>query len=246
MRLGTTEASAYLVSDDSDIADGRTIVWRKQKILGSPPKIVEADLYPPNPGVPCGLVSILAQCDDGVATITWTFRREFGVGVDSASGTAAGGADTTYELQGSTAQEPITSHPKYKDIYEKYAITERDGEPVFMEKDPDGKSAATGLSKDGVVISNISPLYGVRDYLAAQAVYRYTKYYATRGGIPEDLVRKVGKIDTPTGLNGLTPNRWLRVGASMRQMGDAFQVTISWMASQSDLPEGAWKKEIYG
>jgi hypothetical protein len=30
----------------------------------------------------------------------------------------------------------------------------------------------------------------------------------------------------------------------MRQMGDAFQVTISWMASQSD--KNLWKSEIYG
>jgi hypothetical protein len=52
------------------------------------------------------------------------------------------------------------------------------------------------------------------------------------------LVSKVGKIDEPIGLsnNGLT-GRWLRVGASIRQMGDAFQVTISWLASQSDQPE---------
>lgn len=232
MRLGT-EAGAYMISDDADLANGRTIAWRKQKVMPTNMKLVEADLNPPDPGVPCGLVSISVQCEGGVADIVWTFRSEWGY--------------PTYELQGSTSQEPITSHRKYEQLYEKYAVTERGGEPVWMEKDPDGTSGTTGLSKDGTVVSNISPLYGVRDYLAAAAVYRYTKYYQTRGDIPQDLVSKVGKIDTPTDLaNPGVSGRWLRVGANIRQTGDAFQVTISWMASQSELPEGLWKSEIYG
>jgi hypothetical protein len=240
MRLSGVDAPAYLVSDEMDIDNGRTIVWRKQKVLRANVKIGASDLQPPNPGVPCGLVSVNVQCDDGVADITWTFRAEF-VGGGGGSQTA----QTTYELQGSTSQEPITSHPKYEDLYAKYAVTERDGEPVWMEKDPDGTSQGTALSKDGVVISNISPLYGVRDYLAAQGVYRRTEYYTSRGSIPADLVSKVGKIDEPVGLaNNGAAGRWLRVGASIRQMGDAFQVTISWMASQSD--RNLWKSEIYG
>jgi len=241
MRLSGTDAPAYLVSDEMDIDNGRTIVWRKQKVLGANVKVGSSDLQPPNPGAPCGLASINVQCDGGVADITWTFRAEF------SEGEPPQGARTTYELQGSTSQEPITSHPKYDQLYAKYAVTERNGEPVWMEKDPDGTSQGTGFSKDGTVVSGISPLYGVRDYLAAQGVYRYTRYYASRGGIPGDLVSKVGKIDEPVGLsNNGVAGRWLRVGASIRQMGDAFQVTISWMASQSDRPEGLWKKEIYG
>jgi len=244
MRLSGTEPLAYLVSDDSDIDNGRTIVWRKQKVLVSGAKITAADLTPPNPLVPCGLASVSVQCDGGVADITWTFRAEFSQGDQKGPNNDA---TTTYELQGSTSQEPITSHPKYDELYTKYAITERSGEPVWMEKDPDGTSQGTGLSKDGVVVSNISPLYGVRDYLAAQGVYRYTKFYTSRGAIPTDLVSKVGKIDEPVGLsNNGTAGRWMRAGASIRQMGDAFQVTISWMASQSDQPQGLWKKEIYG
>lgn len=245
MRLSGADASAsapaYLLSDDAYIDSGRTIVWRKQKVLGASGKVAVSDLQPPNPGVPCGLAAINVQCDDGVADITWTFRAEFSDGEDPQN------PRTTYELQGSTSQEPITSHPKYDQLYAKYAITERNGEPLWIEKDPDGKSQTTGLTRDGVVVSGISPLYGVRDYLAAQGVYRYTKFYTSRGAIPADLVSKVGKIDEPIGLtnNGVT-GRWLRVGASIRQMGDAFQVTISWLASQSDQPEGLWKKEIYG
>jgi hypothetical protein len=244
VRLSGTDTPAYLVSDDSDIDNGRTIVWRKYKVLvanNGVVKVTAADLAPPDPLVPCGLASINVQCDDGVAEITWTFRAEFGGG----GGLPQGAPQTTYELQGSTAQEPITSHPKYKDLYEKYAITERDGEPVWMEKDPDATSQTTGLSTSGDAISGVSPLYGVRDYIAAQAVYRYTRYYTSRGGIPSDLAKKVGKIDTPTGLSDAgTTGRWLRCGVSMRQMGDAFQVTISWMASQSD--KNLWKAEIYG
>jgi hypothetical protein len=242
LRLSGTDTPAYLVSDDSDLDNGRTIVWRKYKVLtANQIKIAAADLNPPTPNAPCGLVSINVQCDGGVAEITWTFRAEW----DASGGTGGTGgtAPNIYELQGSTSQEPITSHPKYEDLYGKYAITERNGEPVWMEKDPDGASSSGGLGTSGVA-APVSPLYGVRDYLAAQAVYRFTKYYNSRGAIPADLVSKVGKIDTPEGLTsaGVT-GRWLRVGASMRQMGDAFQVTISWMASQSD--KNLWKSEIY-
>jgi hypothetical protein len=233
MRLSGVDTPAYLISDDADIDNGRTIVWRKYKVLEQGnTKVVESDLMPPDPGAPCGLVSINVQCSDGVAEIVWTFRSEWGQPV--------------YDLQGSTSQEPITSHPRYKDLYEKYAITERNGEPVWMEKDPDGTSQATGLSTSGDVVSGISPLYGVRDYLAAQAVYRYTQFYTDRASIPQDLVSKVGKIDIPTNLQNPGPTgRWLRCGASIRQVGDAFQVTISWMCSQSSRPEGLWKSEIY-
>ena len=249
MQLSTVkETEPYLYSDDSDIYNGRTIVWKKIKVLakegGSFEKVTSGDLNKvPAPGAPCGLVGINVQCEDGVAEITWTFRAEWADG--GSSGTE--GSTKIYDLQGSTSQEPITSHPRYKEIYEKYAITERDGEPVWMEKDPDNKSGTTGLSSAGETVTNMSPLYGVKDYLAANAVYRLTKYYKGRGQIPALLIKKVGKIDTPEGLTDPGPaGRWLRSGVSMRQMGDAFQVTISWMASQSSKPEGLWKKEIYG
>ena len=248
MQLSTVkETQAYLYSDDSDIYNGRTIVWKKIKVLakggGGFEKVTQKDLQNvPDPGVACGLQGVSVQCDDGVAEITWTFRAEWVEG----SSSGAGGSTKIYDLQGSTSQEPITSHPKYKEIYEKYAITERDGEPVWMEKDPDNQSNTTGLSSSGQTITNMSPLYGVKDYLAANAVYRLTKYYKGRGQIPGNLVSKVGKIDTPLELVDPGPaGRWLRSGVSLRQMGDAFQVTISWMASQSAKPEGLWKKEIY-
>ena len=242
VRLSGTDTPAYLVSDDSDIDNGRTIVWRKYKVLAASGVVTAADLAPPNPVTPCGLVSISVQCDGGVAEITWTFRAEWSASANGAGTTQT--APNIYELQGSTSQEPITSHPKYENLYGKYAITERNGEPVWMEKDPDGASSSGGLGTSGVA-APVSPLYGVRDYIAAQSVYRFTKYYTTRGAIPVDLVSKVGKIDTPEGLsNAGAAGRWLRVGASMRQMGDAFQVTISWMASQSD--KNLWKNEIYG
>lgn len=227
-----------MISDEMDIENGRTIVWRNYVVMSSGP-FSYSHLSPPDPGVPCGLTSVNVSCSDGVAEITWTFRAEFADPQQTQQNERP-----QYELQGSTSQEPIAAHPKYPDLYNKYARSQKDGEPVWREKDPDNNSGTTGLSDGGQIISNISPMYGVRDYLQAQGVYRLTKYYTSRGAIPADLVSKVGKIDVPEKLSspGVT-GKWLRCGASIRQMGDAFQVTISWMASK----DGAlWKQEIYG
>lgn len=227
----------YMVSDEMDIENGRTIVWKNYVVMSSE-SFSSSHLSPPDPGAPCGLTSVNVSFSDGVAEITWTFRSEFQEHEDDRD------LRPQYELQASTSQEPIAAHPKYPDLYNKYARSQKDGEPVWREKDPDNNSGTTGLSNEGQVIQNISPMYGVRDYLQAQSVYRLTKYYTSRGAIPSDLVSRVGKIDVPEKLS--SPGRfgkWLRCGASLRQMGDSFQVTISWMASK----DGAlWKREIYG
>jgi hypothetical protein len=246
MQLTAAAAPApYLVSKESSLKNGTTAIWQQTKLLKDG-KLALADMAAPDPGFPCGLVSVQVDCSDGVAAIQWTFRAEF----DSSGGGGNNGNATAdvYELQGSTSQTPITSHPKYEQLYNKYARTERDGEPVWVENDPDGNSGTVGLSSSGGLVSNMSPLYGVKDYAAAQSVYQYTKYYKTRSEIPADLVSKVGKIDAaPEGLSSPgVSGRWLCSGATIRQMGDAFQVTKSWMASQSSKPEGLWKKEIYG
>jgi hypothetical protein len=233
-----------LVSDQNDIREGRTIVLEKRKPMLTG-KLSAADLNPPS-GYRGGLVSIDVQCSDGVAVIRWTYRTQYSAGRQNRDG---GGEreQEIYELDGSTSQEPITSHPKYSQLVSQYASGERDGEPVWFEKDPDGASQTTGLSSGGNAVSKISPLYGVKDFLMANAVYRRTKYYSDRGSIPNTLVSKIGKIDEPAGLSeGAPVGRFLRVGAEMRQMGDSFQVTEQWMASQSDKPEGLWKSELYG
>ncbi|NBQ47245.1 MAG: hypothetical protein EBU33_02160 [Sphingobacteriia bacterium] len=236
MRLAQRDVPAYQVSWETDLENGTTAVWKKYKVMDTE-RIELADMQAPNPGFPCGLTSVQVACNDGIAEITWTFRAEF-----------TDDSRSVYELQGSTSQTPITSHPKYQMLHDKYARGERDGEPVWVENDPDGNSGLTGLSSAGAVVSNMSPLYGVTEYLAASSVYNYTKFYTSRSSIPQDLVSRVGKIDAaPTGLGSPGPaGRWLRSGATVRQMGDAFQVTISWMSSQSSAPNGLWKTELYG
>lgn len=207
-------------------------------------KLSASALNPPNPGIACGLDSVNVSVDGGVAEITWTFRTKF----DDEGGAGGGssgnnGTKNEYELAGSTSQEPITSHPKYEQLYNRYAYGEKDGEPLWLLKDPDGQGASTGLSTGGG--QQLSPLYGVTDYLAANAVYKEVEYFRGRGSIPGDLISKCGKIDDPPSLkNSGKPGRWLRCGASIRQMGDSYQVTTMWMASQSD--QNLWKSEIYG
>jgi hypothetical protein len=241
MRLSGKDVPAYQVSWESDLENGTTAVWKKYTVMKDG-RITLEDMRSPNPGFACGLTSVRVSCNDGIAEITWTFRSEFD------KGEGEGDRQDVYELQSSTSQTPITSHPKYQQLYEKYARREADGEPVWVENDPDNNSGLTGLSSGGSVISNISPLYGVKEYLAAHSVYNYTTYYTSRSSIPSDLVSNVGKIDpAPTGLGSPgRAGRWLCSGATIRQMGDAFQVTVSWMSSQSGDETGLWKKELYG
>ena len=238
-RLKGVDSAPYRVADINNLYDGRTIVWRRQVVLRGP--LPASALNPPSPGVPCGLDSVNVSVDGGVAEITWTFRTQFDSG--SSGGSGGGGNQNEYELAGSTSQEPITSHPKYEQLYNKYAYGEKDGEPLWLLKDPDGGAGSTGLSTGGG--TELSPLFGVKDYLAANAVYKEVKYYRGRSSIPGDIISRCGKIDDPPSLGGSGRlGRWLRCGASIRQMGDSFQVTTMWMASQSS--KNLWKAEIYG
>ena len=189
------------------------------------------DLTPPREQG--GLDSINVSVDDGVADITWTFRSQHEGG---------GSQKDEFELSGSVSQEPITSHPKYEMLFDKYAYAEEDGEPQWFEKDPE-VSSGNGLTREKEK-STLSPLYGVRDYMAANSVYKEIKYYRGRASVPADLISKCGKIDDPSSLRGSKPGRWLRCGAGVRQMGDSYQVTTMWMASQSE--SNLWKPEIYG
>lgn len=233
----------YRVSDVNHLNEGRTIVWRQQVLMPEKGALSMAALNPPNPGVPCGIDSINVQVEGGVAEITWTFRTQFDANEGGGSPGPNGKPQNEYELSGSTSQEPITSHPKYEQLFNRYAKGEKDGEPEWLLKDPDGQGASTGLSTGGGQM--LSPLYGVRDYLAANAVYKEVAYYRGRNSIPPDLVSKCGKIDDPPSLKASgSLGRWLRCGASIRQMGDAYQVTTMWMASQS--ATNLWKAEIYG
>ena len=246
MRLAGKDVPAYQVSWESDLENGTTAVWKKYKVM-SEGRITSEDMRSPNPGFACGLSSVRVSCDDGIAEIIWTFRSEFNKDGDDKDD-QQDDQQNVYELQSSTSQTPITSHPKYQQLYEKYARGERDEGPVWVENDPDNNSGLTGLSSGGSVVSNMSPLYGVKEYLAAHSVYNYTTYYTSRSSIPSDLVSNVGKIDpAPTGLGSPgRSGRWLCSGATIRQMGDAFQVTVSWMSSQSGDETGLWKKELYG
>jgi hypothetical protein len=240
-RLTNVDSRAYIVSDISNLYDGRTITMRKQSVIPESGIFSLTEMSPPDPGIACGLDSINVSVDGGVAEITWTFRTQHDEG--DGGGGAGDLKQPEYELTCSTSQEPITSHPKYEQLYNKYALGEENGEPVWMTNDPDQQSGSSGLSTSGGNV--LSPLYGVRDYLAANGVYKETKYYRGRGSVPNDLISKCGKIEDPPSLsNSGVQGRWLRCGAQIRQMGDSYQVTIMWMASQSE--KNLWKKEIYG
>jgi hypothetical protein len=233
----------YVVKDVSNLYDGRTIVMKQLVPTDGSGAIGLSQLAPPDPGVPCGIDSINVSVEDGVAAIEWTFRTQFDDPSGGGGGGAGGGTSPVYELEGSTSQEPITSHPNYADLFNKYNGKEQDGSVVWAMKDPDGGAGATGLASGGG--EALSPMYGVTDYMAANAVYKVTEYYRTIGAIPGDLVSMCGKINDAEGLDASgVAGRWLRSGASVRQMGDSFQVTKMWMASQSE--KNLWKSEIYG
>jgi hypothetical protein len=242
-RITTIDPAPVRISDVSNLYEGRTIVYRQQVPMPAGQLSMQA-LSAMN--VNAGLDSIEVNAEDGVATIIWTYRTEFDSGGGGGGGgPSTGGQSKEYELTGSVSQEPITSHPKYQKLYDTYAYNEEDGLPLWYENDPiGGSSSGNGFSK-GKQDSEISPMYGVKDYLAANAVYKEVEYYKGKSGIPGGLVSQCGKIDTPgsLGANG-KPGRWLRCGGTVRQMGDSYQVSTMWMASQSET--NLWKPEIYG
>lgn len=149
----------------------------------------------------------------------------------------------TYELEGSTSEDPIESHPDFEALVKKYpAIFDEDGRFLgFARRFATNQTQAqtNELKNDG----RKNPLYGVQAYLVGGCIWRRT-YLAQ--SFPAGLLRNLGKIDTPKGSGFMQPpelpgrRNWIKIRAAARWRG-VWEIVEEWLLSG---PNG-WIPEIY-
>jgi len=149
-------------------------------------------------------------------------------GKKSGGGSSANGSDETFELEDSTAEQPIDTHPDFEAISKKYKWNDTKKE---FEKN---------ISVDGK--SRINPLYATTSYLDINAVWRKTY---TSDSFPHGLLRSVGCIDQPSGRISppdLPDGRdWLKRSLKASWRGNVWAITEEWLGAG----RYKWNRDIY-
>jgi hypothetical protein len=231
----TGASSAYerrIVSDSNDVAQGRTIVVEQLKPGGIQGGSITGP--PPDPGAPCGLVSIEAlNAGNGMSKYVWTFRA-------SPDQEKSGSSDLTKrpqpisEINGTLQAQPITMHKNFPEIYEKFGKTMRGGQVEWLDKNPDASSSALSKQDSG----SVNPMAGISTFSKGGAVFSEAKFYSSRSNVP-DIVQNVGRINNPPGVDGEN-DEWILIGASVSPMGSGYRVDKKWLRD-----DRGWLKELY-
>ena len=142
-------------------------------------------------------------------------------------------AGEKWTITGTTAEDPIESHPDYAVLLETYAGSE---------------DAGTNRAKWPKTIGDNggrNPMHGVESYLVPGLVL--TRKY-TADAIPAELERGLGTIDTPPSPKNtamkvhLSGKRdWLKIRATATERGNTIEIEESWLLSGP----GGWVWEMY-
>jgi hypothetical protein len=194
----------------------------------------------PNPGWKIPLVS--AAGAPGEAGLFWVTARFQGIGPQTQNGPQED--TTTFELDTSMNEEPIETHPAFKELKKIYGWdqTERRFAETLPQFGPkfDPKNGLSSDSQDSLE----NPLFGVDSWLVIAAVYRIT--FGSKV-IPGDILTGIGTIiKSPPQIgqfkvpsNG--KRNWLKLSPKLNKQGNAVRVTLEWALSG---PKG-WLKPIY-
>jgi hypothetical protein len=232
IRLTGINSAEYIkVSDTSSSVEGRTIIIQAQ-LVGLIDK--EVIFAVPNPGAPCGLVSIEASQGNGLVRYTWSFRAPPDENKKDSSN-ATERPQEMKEINGSIRSEPIGMHKDFASIYEKYGKAMRGGVVEWLDGNPDAASDS-GLSTQSS--SSVNPMAGIRNYSKGGAVFSETKFYASRRAVP-NVLSGVGYVSNPSGVDG-DASEWLLMGATITSMGSGYRVDKKWMRD-----ERGWLEELY-
>lgn len=179
------------------------------------------------PAAPLGLplVDRSATEDAGDWLVTCSYQGATPATVAAAK---SNGFNETFELDDSTAEQPIDTHPDFLSISKKYGW------------DADLKEFKKEITVEGKTVVN--PLYGTTAYLDINPVWRKT---STAFTFPQNLLREVGCIDKPTGAilpPTLPDNReWLKRSLKAAWNGNIWSITEEWLASG----RYKWSRDIY-
>jgi hypothetical protein len=144
-----------------------------------------------------------------------------------------------YAFEGSFNQEPIQTHPDFKNLLTKYGGSEPAEGVVSWPKElpnPPTNRGFSNTSNDG----QRNPMHGVDSYLALGAVWTVTY---VRKVIPTDLLDDVGCIvENPPGHPPTPQGRnWLKLAPTGRKRGNVTQISERYMLSG----RSGWVSDIY-
>jgi hypothetical protein len=189
----------------------------------------------PNPwGLPCTDASGEIN-DAGVCIVTYQYQ-----GLDQ-SWTFAEEDQVTFELDTSMNEDPIETHPAFKQLKKIYGWSQT--ERMFAESVPNINTGNALTTTAGKTIPN--PLFGTDTWLTIGAIYRRT--YAARS-IPSTVLQGIGTIvKRPPDIGQFKlpadskKRNWLKLSPKVSRTGNAVRITEEWMLSG---PKG-WLVPIY-
>lgn len=139
--------------------------------------------------------------------------------------------EETFELDGSTSEDPIETHPDFEALKKKYK--------ALMDGDKLDGWAPT-INVDGK--SQKNPMLGVSAFLNISAVWRRT--FGTVN-FPNNLLRELGCIDSPRGK--ISPpvlpddRNWIKRSLKATWRGNVWTVIEEWLSSG----RGGWNRDMY-
>jgi hypothetical protein len=157
------------------------------------------------------------------------------------------------ELAISTSEEPLLSHPRYKDVSEadmlklaelaagRYkALPAEEGEPTKYIQKVDGEGVKEITFEDELAAECASKLArGFTSYLQANQIYRLT---VVSNNMPNAAtMNRVGRTSSAPGAPSVGGGRtWLYLGCSAVEEGNSVSISHEWRLSDA----GGWD-EIY-
>lgn len=147
-----------------------------------------------------------------------------------------------YAFDAADAQVPITSHPNFQALADKYAWVQDEGFARYY--DPESGDAETGLrGADGPEAEGRpNPLYRVDSYNQIGGVVTKT---VVREQVPANLLQGVGGIEKPDIpphlLPGVKDRNFLKMTPRWRKRGNVVEIRFAWIMSGP----GGWNPDVY-
>jgi hypothetical protein len=167
-------------------------------------------------------------------------------GVLTYQGKAAnfGGGETArvFSLQSSYEEEPIESHPRLKELMEKYSGSKgADGRVQWAEEIESGDKGR-GFGKSEETSTKPNPMFGVEKWKKLSVIWTVT--YAAPN-IPGDALNRIGRtVSSPPGnpprLAGRS--RWLAMPVRATKRGNVVEITEEYLLLDDSQPEDLYKQ----
>jgi hypothetical protein len=153
----------------------------------------------------------------------------------------AGDPPKVYSLQSSYEEEPIESHPRLKELMEKYSGSKgADGRVQWAEEiESENKSRGFGKAEESSTKPN--PMFGVEKWKKLSVIWTVT--YAART-IPGDALNRIGRtLASPPGnppkLAGRS--RWLAMPVRATKRGNVAEITEEFLLLDDSQPDDLYR-----